>query len=71
MTEFEQQLAQALERREPPAGFTSRVLAAASQQPTRSRWQAWRWAFVLRAGAGDGGSAGCCGRSPLSELRTY
>lgn len=49
MTEFEQQLVRALERREPPAGFTSRVLAAASLKPTRSRWQAWRWAFVLRA----------------------
>lgn len=50
MTEFEQQLARALERREPAAGFTSRVLAAASrQQPARSRWQAWRRALVLRA----------------------
>ena len=50
MTDFEQQLARALERREPSAGFTSRVLAAASrQQPARSRWSAWRWALVSRA----------------------
>ena len=50
MTEFEQQLARALERREPPAGFTSRVLAEASRQrPVRSRWSAWRWTLVLRA----------------------
>lgn len=49
MTEFEQQLARALERREPSAGFTSRVLAATSrQQPTGSRWRAWPWALVLR-----------------------
>lgn len=49
MTEFEQQLTRALERREPSAGFTSRVLTAASQQQrVRSRWQALRWAFVLR-----------------------
>ena len=38
MTEFERQLSNALARREPPAGFTERVIAAASQPHAARSW---------------------------------
>ena len=43
MNPFEDELRQALARREPPAGFTVRLLA--KTRASRALWQ-WRWAAV-------------------------
>lgn len=58
MDAFEKQLAKALSRKDPPAGFAARVLARAEQQKQPSRWFSWRWlapvtaALVLMGGVG-------------------
>lgn len=45
MTEFEDQLRRALERKEPPAGFAARVAARAAQGGRPAPWINWRaWA---------------------------
>jgi hypothetical protein len=44
MTDFEQQLANALARREAPVGFAERVLAAAQESNPHVPW--WRRVFV-------------------------
>ncbi|MCP5111076.1 MAG: hypothetical protein GY953_09595 [bacterium] len=59
MSRFDESMKEALGRREPPAGFTEKVLArAAEQSRRRSRWQAllamfqgprMRWAVAVAA----------------------
>ena len=56
MDDFEQQLKQAMTRKEPPASFEARVLAAAARNAERRNWWAWlaqpvtlRWATVALA----------------------
>ncbi len=57
MDDFEQQLNRAMARKEPPASFEARVLAAAARDSERRRgWWAWlaqpvtlRWATVALA----------------------
>ena len=59
MTPFEEQLKQAMERREPAADFTQRVLARVKQKQPRNcengpkawfrAWRMWRWAGVMAA----------------------
>jgi len=43
MTDFEDQLRRALERKEPSPGFAARVVASAARRrkPASTRWQAW------------------------------
>lgn len=50
MDDFERQLKSAMARKDPPAWFEARVLAAAERQPER-RWQLWRprWAVAAFA----------------------
>jgi hypothetical protein len=51
MTEFEDQLRRALERKEPSADFTARVMARATQSKRPLAWVSWRvnwrpWAAI-------------------------
>jgi hypothetical protein len=48
MDDFERQLKQALERKEPSAWFEARVMAAASRAPRRS-WAFWKTRWVAAA----------------------
>jgi hypothetical protein len=78
MTRFEQGLKQAMARRDPPAGFASRVLARAAQEERRraaTRWisgfkraAAWRLAGAL-AGISLAVSAGWMYRQHEHALR--
>jgi len=52
MSRFEDELRQALRRREPPAGFAERVLArvrARQRQPRRPSLLHWRWLAPVAA----------------------
>ncbi len=52
MKSFEDELRQALRRREPPPGFAERVLARAGarqRQPRRPAWLDWRWLAPVAA----------------------
>jgi len=42
MTDFEDQLRRALERKEPSPGFAARVVARAANRPRPTRWTQWR-----------------------------
>jgi hypothetical protein len=42
MTDFEDQLRKALERKQPSTGFAERVMAATSHRPPPARWAHWR-----------------------------
>ncbi len=47
MTEFEDQLRRALERKDPSADFTARVMARATQSKRPLAWVSWRsWTAV-------------------------
>ena len=48
MTEFEDQLRRALERKEPTADFTARVMARA-MRAKRPVWLGWQASFVVAA----------------------
>ena len=48
MDDFEQLLKQAMARKEPPAWFEAKVVAAAERQP-RQRWQFWRLRWAAAA----------------------
>jgi len=42
MTDFEDQLQRALERKEPSPGFAARVMAAATRRPKSTFWTNWQ-----------------------------
>jgi len=52
MSRLEDELRQALRRREPPAGFAERVMARArarEREQRRPRWLGWRWLAAATA----------------------
>jgi|SRR5579864_7309382 len=58
MTEFEDQLRRALERKEPSGDFTARVMARATQPKRPLAWMSWRASW--RSWAAVGVAASLC-----------